>query len=644
MMKAHTSVLALAACAVFAAQLPAHAQLEFISKRAKQEEIKTLDGKIKQSGSTPLAAHLKRAKAARGDAAVLAARVAADFPKAPKTDFLYYSVPAMSDVQRLPDVSPFDANPGEPVRIFAARDEYEPGAFLVYPLKNLGKVSLTLTPFRSKDGKTFPADKLDLKLVKVWYQNKNAWYSYFGDTDFKLVPELLVNDEDLIRVDTEKKANYARLKNKDGSTTEQWINPPRQMNHRYFEHYRETYGFMPMRENFRDAKTLQPVLLEEGAFKNFFLTAHVTKDIAPAVYRGAVRLTGKSGKQLGEIPVELRVLPFELPAPKCYFDPDFDFRVASYSYLSPGMIMEENGGDRDLAIQQFESILRDQVAHNQNMHWIRDELDLTYGIMQKAGMCTNPVIVTTGISNQKSQDLLEAEAQRKADWFDKHFGHHNVYLGYGDEPGAGWLAEVRPVFHAYQKAGLKFIIAGRDSVFFKTGHIYDWHNIAKDPIDDSSTALWNQVGGSHIAWYACMHVGPENPAFNRRQYGLGAWLAGYSAFSNYAHHLGPYDDDSEGYRPMVFAYGIYDGVLDTIQWEGFREGIDDIRYATLMASLARRAAASDDLNTRYEGRKALQLFANFKRESDDLNAARLEMTRNILKLREILAKQDNEKR
>ena len=644
MIKTHASVLALAACAVLATQLTASAQLEVLSGRARQAKIRTLDKEIEEKGSTPLGAHLKRARKAKGDKAVLAARVAADFPKAPATPFLYYSVPAMSDLQRLPDVYPFDANPGQPVRIFAAQGEYEPGSFLVYPLRDLGKVSFTLTPFRSSDGKTFPADQLDLKVVKVWHQNRNVWYSYFGDTEFALCPELLLNDEDLIRVDTEKKANYARLTAKDGSVTEQWINPPRQMNHRYFEHYRETYAFMPMRENFRDAKTLRPVLLEEGSFKNFFLTAHVTGKTAPAIYKGAIRLTAKSGQALGEIPVELRVLPFELPAPKCYFDPDFDFRVASYSYLSIAMIMEENGGDRDLAIKQMEAVLRDQVAHNQNMHWIRDEQELTFQIMRKAGMCTNPVLVTTGIRNEKSQALLEAEAKRKAEWYDKHFGHHNVYHGYGDEPGAGWLTEVRPIFHAYQKAGMKFIIAGRDSVFFKTGHIYDWHNIAKDAIDDSSTALWNQIGGSHIAWYACMHVGPENPAFNRRQYGLGAYLAGYSALCNYAHHLGPYDDDSEGYRPMVFAYGIYDGVLDTIQWEGFREGIDDIRYATLMTDLARRAARSDVLETRYEGRKALQLLARFNRESGDLNACRLEMTRNILKLRKILAGEDKANR
>ena len=136
-----------------------------------------------------------------------------------------------------------------------------------------------------------------------------------------------------------------------------------------------------------------------------------------------------------------------------------------------------------------------------------------------------------------------------------------------------------------------------------------------------------------------MHVGVENPEYNRRQNGLAAYLAGYSALCNYAHHYGPYNDDSTGYRPMVFAYGIYDGVLDTLQWEGFREGVDDIRYATAMVTLARQAAKSSSIDARYAGNKALQYLASFKRDADDLNTARGEMVRHILALTDILGKQ-----
>jgi hypothetical protein len=43
------------------------------------------------------------------------------------------------------------------------------------------------------------------------------------------------------------------------------------------------------------------------------------------------------------------------------------------------------------------------------------------------------------------------------------------------------------------------------------------------------------------------------------------------------------DCDSGGVRDHVFAYPTSDGIIDTVQWEGFREGVDDTRYvATLI--------------------------------------------------------------
>ena len=89
---------------------------------------------------------------------------------------------------------------------------------------------------------------------------------------------------------------------------------------------------------------------------------------------------------------------------------------------------------------------------------------------------------------------------------------------------------------------------------------------------------------------------------------------------------------------MVLAYGQYNGVIDTLAWEGYREGIDDIRYATLLKQLALKAAESSSVNVRYAGRKALQFFASLDPASSDLNATRLEMIDQILNLQDILEK------
>ncbi len=49
------------------------------------------------------------------------------------------------------------------------------------------------------------------------------------------------------------------------------------------------------------------------------------------------------------------------------------------------------------------------------------------------------------------------------------------------------------------------------------------------------------------------------------------------------------DYDSPSYRDHVFAYPTTNGVIDTIQWEGFREGVDDTRYA---ASLIKKEGST----------------------------------------------------
>ncbi len=571
----------------------------------------------------------------------------------------HWAVPAMSDEMRTPDRVPQDGEEGGIVRIVAAKNEYEPGSFVLRAGDDLGKVSLGLSELKTEDGNVFPAEDLDLKVVKVWYQNLNGWFSYFGDTGgFKLIPELLLNDEDLIRVDTNKTANYARLVGTDGKVTEKWINPPAAMDKRPSSvSYRSFDTFFPMRPDFRDARTLQPVRLGKGESKQFFLTAHTRPETAAGVYRGAISLMSGDQKLDAEIPVEVKVLDFALPkTPKCYADPSMDFWVCFYSYISFDYLMVYNGGDRELAKKQLESVLRNQVEHGQNMHWFRtglasgasmlstperrEEFLFTLGAMRKAGMITDPIVgwVAGGGLNPKGDEATIADARACAAELDQLVGHHNLYIGYGDEPSAPNLTNAhRRVEKLWQEAGFKFILASAPHAFRKNGHLLDWHNASNEPGDGTMPGLWNTVGaGKRCAWYAAQHVGAEDPVFNRRQNGLVAWLNGSTALCNYAHHFGPYNDDSTTYKPMVYAYGISTGVLDTLQWEGFREGIDDIRYASLMISLAREAEKNGDLAVRRLGMKAMQYLALLDPERDDLAAARLEMANYISQLKEAL--------
>ena len=84
---------------------------------------------------------------------------------------------------------------------------------------------------------------------------------------------------------------------------------------------------------------------------------------------------------------------------------------------------------------------------------------------------------------------------------------------------------------------------------------------------------------------------------------------------------------------MNFYYTHFDGVLDTIQWEGHREGIDDVRYATLIQQLARPLLGNAaNVPGDFAARQALKFLADMDTDAFDLSMARMEMIRHILNL------------
>ncbi|MEI7437856.1 MAG: hypothetical protein WCL16_13710 [bacterium] len=143
----------------------------------------------------------------------------------------WYVVPALSDIQRLPQAYPVDGKCNGELRAMAEKDEFDPASFVVFPFKDLDRVELKLSALAGPDGAVLPAENLDLKVVKVWHQNGNGWFCYFSDPGLKLVPELLLNDENLIKVDTVTTGNYARIDYPAGSKY-YWISPPRLLDSR----------------------------------------------------------------------------------------------------------------------------------------------------------------------------------------------------------------------------------------------------------------------------------------------------------------------------------------------------------------------------------------------------------------------------
>lgn len=609
------------------------AQVEVLPDETQKEWLSVYQTERAKAGT--MQTHLKALEKKSDKLKINAARIAKDFEKIRSAGpVLHYAVDPMSETQFLPDVYPFDGQAGAPVRIIAAQDEYEPGSFLLYPLKNLGKVQFEVSDLKTADGAVFSRKDLDLKTVKVWYQNGNGWYSYFQDKKLKLCPELLLNDEDLIKVDTENVCNWARLTEKNGTISYKWLNPPPKADTRAEDapHYRLHEVFCCMKPNFADAKDFKGATLNEGEFKQFFLTAHVKTGQKPGLYKGAVTL--KIGERIvGTVPVELRVLPFVLPKPKTYQDPEKDYLCFMYYYISFFLIEIINGNDHALAEKQLISLLKNFAEHGETMpHY--SELVSHPEFARTAGCDLSQMFVGGTLLGNMAD--MKFDLRRKNEDFDEKFGkHEGLFLGWGDEYLLSTLQGVRAMAKIYQEAGYKFQGNCRDSYTYGA-YFIDLFNPPETP-DMCSAAGANRYAsvnkGGYYGWYASQHVGVENPAFIRRQYGFGPYRAGFSCHFNYAHHLDGYNDlAGDGYRPMNFVYGDGNGVINTLSYEAFREGMDDIRYATLLQQLARPLANSKNMDAAYAARKALQVITDMDHDDYDVSTARLEIIRHILNL------------
>lgn len=549
----------------------------------------------------------------------------------------YFVVPAMSENMRLPYTFQEDGKFNGELRLVAAQDEFEPASFVLYSFSDMKDVVLSVSDLKGADGASIPSASVDMKVVKVWFQNGNGWYSYFADAGLKLTPELLLHDENMVKVDHVLIANHARLKDKKGER-HVWVSAPFEL---------DPESFNPVRDSFEDADTLQPISLKAGEFKQIFLTVHVPAKQAPGVYRGNVSVR-KDGKVIADVPLRLRVLPFELPLPKTYFDLDRDFIISFMGGVNSLDEMEKLfAGEKELALKRFREYLVSYRNHG-IFHPCIEPDEKTIAIMKELGFPLKPVIANGNTlipgwwglnfgGRMTFKQIMQSKiyADSAAEFYTKNLGHTRVLSRYGDEQGAAFAVATRPAYKPFHSYDFGLGCAGHEQLFNKNGYTYEIYPLGAQPNDTDRIRPINEIGNNYVGFYAGQHTGPENPQFIRRQHGMLGYLSNLSMVYNYQFSIGPWNDLIAGgglYRPMVVAYFCRSGMIDTLQYEGLREGIDDMRYATKLKMLAAESVASGNVDRKLEGRKALQFLATLDGTEMDLNTVRAEMIEHILKL------------
>lgn len=564
-------------------------------------------------------------------------------------DLECYVVPALSSIPRMPDRLPPDARAGDTVRVTAAQGEYEPASFVIHPLRDIDKLELKATALNGPGG-SIPAEEVDLKIVKAWYQAGTAWYSYFADVQRReLTPELLLNDDALIRVDHEKKENYLRV-----GSEYRWVSYPPSEAKEAFNYFTEPVA---------DSRTLQPFNLAKGRNQQIWITVRVPEGTREGIYQGEVQLSAQ-GKSLGGMKLLVRVLPFELPSPRTYYNLENDYLVTLYH---TGVLEnpEQFGLSRDAAeVQQrkiFENIRKHNVMNplsgvdiHPGKKGMEEHLRREIELMKETGLSTRPFL-TRGWSYPRPDEKDAPEKTReRMDAINKVLrelvDHDEIYVTTWDEAGADRVRIMREVHEYTATHGLKlWATTAKGRHFEMAGYLIDYANHGGWPAREQATQ-WHAIG-SKVASYAGPHTGPENPDVFRRWEGLARYKANYDGSFNYKYYGGLHStlwkkqmpnvwNDFMGgtFRQFSLVYPTADGVVDTIAWEGFREGIDDVRYATQLKLEAERAMKDGDVKARMVAKKALMQLELVDAKSADLNHVRQELIASILSIRDAMAK------
>ncbi|MCU6712833.1 hypothetical protein M6D81_29435 [Paenibacillus sp. J5C_2022] len=585
------------------------------------------------------------------------------------TPFIVYDVPALSPEKRLPNTIPTDGEISDQIRVVSAQGDFEASSFVIVPLADAASVTFTVNDLQGTAG-TIPASEVDLRVVKTWYQGGTAWQSYFyDDTKDVLTPELLLHDENLILVDHETKRNSLRVDYPAGS---QYVDisgsPPA--------------AFSSFTAPVEDSEVLLPIELKQGESKQIWITTKVPSGTAEGIYTGTINMTA-DGVPAGQLTLKIRVFPFELPSPKTYYDLDKDFYTMIYHNARMKDTLQGFSGDVQLSETRLRNHYRNLVEHNIINLPTNTSIDVNnpqvflrqLELMEEAGMDLNPLFGVGPLfpSNEdysiwtqylqakaayeadptpQNQELMEqryaayeqtlvapkAYVQQAFDIVTQSLGHTNVYFDAWDEAEWNRLLWQQEMWrYVKEDIGAKIYATGHDN-HFNLEVKEDFLNWVGDPTREKSEG-WHELGDDKIITnYAHPHSGPENPDLMRQRHGMWLYKANYDAVYNYiwyfeSPYVNPWADYVDAtYRAFGFVYPTQTDVIDTLAWEGFREGIDDIRYATKLKQLAESALNSGDSARAAAASKALDWLEETDERKTSSDMLRLGIIDHIMKL------------
>jgi hypothetical protein len=567
-----------------------------------------------------------------------------------------YAVPPLSGRPVLPWSLPEERFLSTTLSLTVTPDEYESASLVLTPLANAAQIRITAGTLHS-GGNSLPASAIDLKLVKAHFQENTAWhYPFTWDRNTRhLTPELLVNDDALLQVDYAGFEQGVRLSFSD--RTEYLSTVDNTLDSRQRWNYDKPFADMPI----KDSAVFQPFPLKKMENRQVWVTVHPPKNTPAGLYTG--HLTLDVDGQQTTVSLSVQVLPFTLDPPKCWFDRTRDF-IPSIYYCS--VYLKNGTGNyglmrRDTATVRWEHEMMAACGlTHPGFYQIRADQQLTLSdteetfaemlrIREKAGLSNRPLFVIGSEQNfgfrtptgSIELSLLKNVANKLINWTQKYAGHQDIYVYGIDEAEAfnnDWLEGQQKAWTLFHSLGLKVFVSTTDAsgstgMLAVAGKNLDIPIVGSVP-NRERAQRWRNIG-SGIWRYGDPQSPVEDPERWRRHFGLPLYWCGYTGFAPYDltdSYGNPWNDfDNTSDRDHNLIYPSSNGFIRTLAWEGLREAIDDIRYASKLLILARAAARHDDHPDHLKGVEAVDFMENIDfKDWENLDDVRAKIIEYIL--------------
>jgi len=597
-------------------------------------EICGTDDKYKANAGKVTIAAFKRLKTSAENARTLADGMSAD-EKGTVSDQVVtaYVTPATTQALYLPTVIPENGKLSNKVELVMSQNELESASLVVFPFKRIKSFTIKSSDLRSGNN-VIKADDVDIKLVKRWYRAGGAWLTYHVDKYMRvLTPDMLLNDDKLFKVDEFRKTNYMLL-HYPGGDRYQDVSEYRYENE-WLDGCLNTF--------FYDAPTFQPMELPEaGRNQQFIITYRTKKNTAPGMYRGTLTFMA-DGKTAGTLSVKIRVLPFELPFAKTYYD-------TSKDYISH--VNSHNGNFNVLKLARDHNLFHvtgvasdaDGILQCKSIDY---PLDIVFswpdcGMPEFGG----PADKITPELKERMECMAVAPVLRYEKMFEKYSGlkDYTIFRVWTSE--AAWYGaialgpdEIARVLR--ERTHLRLFSHGmtEDVPDFSPG-IYEMDSSTN--VTPKYSRIWHAVGGRNIT-YASPFPSPENPGLMRRVMGLELYKANlydghmmHGFIANQFDEFTKYPGGDGDYRSFQLAYTCKNGAIPTLAIVGVREGYEDVRWATLMKTQAEKAMQSKDQLIAQEAKRQLAWLERVDGDKMDMDDFRANVQFRIVTLQNLI--------